>query len=200
METRCFATSFNLLRRHGLLAMLALGLAGCFNEPTPAYKTVQEGQRVYGELPTKVEICDYVNLDRKGLTEFPEVLLKCPNLKWLRLNDNQLSAIPDLSGLKNLRRIYLKNNSLNEVPEGLKGLEGLTDIELSGNPISQIPQWLAEKKGLKNLSFNRTMISKLPDDLSAWKSLQSLQLGELNLSAEEMARIRKALPEVAIIW
>ena len=186
-----------------VLFVLVVALTGCFNEPEPAYKSVVPGQRVYGELPTKVEICDYVNLDRKGLTEFPEVLLKCPNLKWLRLNGNQLTQLPPKGSGKNcprLRRIYLKDNALTEVPEFLADLPELTDIELSGNPIATIPTWLAEKKGLKNLSFNRTHISKLPDDLSAWKNLQSLQLGELNLSAEEMARIRKALPEVAIIW
>ena len=59
---------------------------------------------------------------------------------------------------------------------------------------------LAEKKGLKNLSFNRTRITALPQDLSAWSSLQSLQLGELTLSDGEMARIRKALPNVAIVF
>ena len=30
--------------------------------------------------------------------------------------------------------------------------------------------------------------------------LQSLQLGDLNISAAEMARIRKALPDVAIVF
>ena len=59
---------------------------------------------------------------------------------------------------------------------------------------------LAEKKGLKNLSLSRTKVAKLPEDLAAWKSLHSLQLGELNLPAAEMARVRKALPDVAIVF
>ena len=105
-----------------------------------------------------------------------------------------------MKALANLRRIYLKNNRFTSVPETLKDLPSLTDIDLSGNPISEVPAWLAQKTGLKNISFTRTMIQKLPEDLSAWQTLQSLQLGELNLSAEEMARIRKALPKTAIVF
>ena len=86
------------------------------------------------------------------------------------------------------------------MPETLKDLPALTDIDLSGNPVKEVPQWLAEKKGLKNLSFSRTQVTNLPANLEAWTSLQCLQLGDLNISAAEMARIRAALPNVAIVF
>ena len=121
-------------------------------------------------------------------------------LKWLRLNDNKLATLPDLKGLVKLRRIYLRNNEFEAVPETLKDLPALTDIDLSGNSVKEVPQWLAEKKGLKNLSFSRTKVTKLPANLEAWASLQCLQLGDLNISAAEMARIRAALPNVAIVF
>ena len=191
------------------LAGVALGaaLAGCFNEPEPAYKTVPAESRVYlsdkglSDLAATElsKVGDYLNLDRNALTNVAPVA-KLDGLKWLRLNDNRLSSLPDLKALVNLRRIYLKNNRFASVPETLKDLPDLTDIELSGNPITEVPAWLATKKGLKNLSFNATRLTKLPDDLTAWESLQSLQLGELNLPAAEMARIRKALPKVAIVF
>ena len=66
--------------------------------------------------------------------------------------------------------------------------------------LKEIPAWLVEKKGLKNVSLSRTHVTKLPENLDAWKSLKSLQLGDLNISAAEMARIRKALPDVAIVF
>ena len=182
-----------------------LGVTGCFNEPEPAYKSVPAESRLYlsdkglGDLKTTdlAKVGDYLNLDRNALTNVDPVAT-LSGLKWLRLNDNRLSALPDLKELVNLRRIYLKNNRFTAVPETLKDLPSLTDVELSGNPIMEVPAWLAAKKGLKNLSFNRTRLTKLPDDLSAWATLQSLQLGDLNLSAAEMARIRAALPKVAI--
>ena len=187
-------------------------LAGCFDEPEPAAKTVPEGSRVYlqdkglenlsgsAEAFKAGEQIDYVNLDRNKLKTFPPELLKFTGLKWLRLNRNSLSKLPDLSALVNLRRIYLRENHFTSVPEELKNLPALTDIDLSGNPIRTIPDWLAAKKGLEGLSFNGTLIEKLPDDISAWKSLKQLQLGDLRISPDEMKRIRKALPDTAIVF
>ena len=192
------------------VAALCAATAGCFDEPTPAYKTVPAEARVYlkemslGDLKgqtaaLKADVVDYLNLDRNQLTNVDEVA-SLSGLKWLRLNDNRLSSLPDLKALASLRRIYLRNNRFVSVPEQLKDLPSLTDIDLSGNPLKEIPAWLAEKKGLKNLSFSRTQVKALPANIDAWKTLKSLQLGELGLSAEEMARIRKALPDVAIVF
>lgn len=193
-------------KRFSVLAAALVVVAGCFDEPEPAYKTVPAENRVYlsrralKAIPEINPKADYLNLDRNEL-ESAGGVEKLTELKWLRLNHNRLSALPDLKALVALRRIYLKNNRFTEVPETLKDLPALTDIELSDNPIREIPKWLAEKRGLKNLSFNRTQITRLPDDLSAWASLNSLQLGDLKLSPAEMARIRKALPSsVAVVF
>lgn len=186
-------------------------IAGCFNEPEPARKTVPAEARVYLSDRALVDLhgasaelafgagIDYLNLDRNQLTNVDEVVC-LTGLKWLRLNGNRLASLPDLKPLVNLRRIYLKNNRFATVPETLKDLPNLTDIDLSGNPLKEIPDWLAQKSGLDNLSFSRTLVTKLPDDLSAWKSLRSLQLGELKIAAAEMKRIREALPKVAVVF
>lgn len=197
-------------RRHTAILAGAglLALAGCFNEPEPAYKTRPEGAEIrlqdrgISSLDVKLDpaIVVYVNLDRNEFREVPQEILACTKLKWLRLNGNRLESLPDLGGLKDLRRIYLKNNKFAAVPEALKALDNLTDLELSGNPITEVPGWLTEMKSLKNVSLNRTRIEKLPDDLSGWRGLTSLQLGDLRIPAEEMARIRQALPEVAIVF
>ena len=188
-----------------LIVAALCAATGCFNEPEPAYKSVPAENRVYlsdkglKTLPEVNAKADYLNLDRNELTNVSAVAA-LTELKWLRLNDNKLAVLPDLGGLVNLRRIYLRNNKFAEVPETLKDLPALTDIDLAGNPVKEIPQWLAEKKGLKNLSFSRTQVSKLPENLEAWKTLQCLQLGDLNISMDEMTRIRKALPDVAIVF
>lgn len=185
-------------------ALVAAG--GCYDEPVSASKTVPPENRVYMKdsgltsVPAGINRnADYLNLDRNRITNAVNVAA-LTELKWLRLNDNKLRNLPDLKGLSKLRRIYLRNNLFASVPMALKDLPALTDVDLSGNPIREIPVWLAEKKGLKNLSFSRTQIVRLPDNLEAWQTLQSLQLGELRISAQEMARIRKALPKVAIVF
>ena len=201
-----------MLRPISYIVIALAMIAGCFKEPVSASKTVDPRSYVYlsdrnltnldGELelftPDRKVI--YVNLDRNRLSSFPDILSTLSNLKWLRLNSNNLSELPALDNLTELRRIYLRDNNFSSVPEALKDLPKLNDIDLSGNPIGEIPDWLAEKKGLENLSFTKTQITSLPEDLGAWKSLISLQLGELRLSAEEMARIRAALPKTAIVF
>ena len=203
-------------RLHSVLpaALTLLAFAGgCFREPEPAYKTVPEGARVYLQDRALKDLSavqdsfalggeiDYVNLDRNELEAFPAELASLAGLKWLRLNSNRLSSLPDLSSLVNLRRIYLRGNNFTAVPETLKDLPALTDIDLSANPVAEVPDWLAQKKGLENLSFSDTRVKALPADLTAWKdTLLSLQLGGLSISAAEMARIRAALPKTAVAF
>ena len=185
-------------------------LAGCFDEPEPAYKTVPAEARAYlqekgfNDFASAAQgldpkVVDYINLDRNAITNLDGVA-EFAGLKWLRLNENKLSSLPSLGALVSLRRIYLRDNSFSEVPEQLKDLPSLTDIDLSGNPIKEVPEWLAKKEGLQFLSFSRTQLERLPGDLTAWENLKAIQLGELKMSAEEMARIRKALPNVAIVF
>ena len=197
--------------KRAMIVALALAAAGCFNEPTPASATVPEGARLYLQDRAlrdisscrdllKPELVDYVNLDRNELEEFPAELTTLTGLKWLRLNRNRLSTLPDLSPLVNLRRIYLRGNRFTAVPEALKSLPALTDVDLSQNPISEVPAWLVEMKGLENVSFSDTRVTKLPEDLSGWRNLTSLQLGGLKIPADEMARIRVSLPKVTIAF
>ena len=196
-----------------LIAVAALLVfTGCFKEPTPGYKELPEGSQVYlsgkglRDLSAHKDALvlgdkiNYLNLDRNAFETLPPEIASLTGLKWLRLNENRLSELPDLSALANLRRIYLRGNRFTSVPATLQNLPALTDIELSDNPIAEIPDWLAKKTGLKNLSFNQTRLRKLPDNLGAWKTLQSLQLGGLSLSLEEMKRIRAALPDTAIVF
>lgn len=187
------------MRKYAAIALAAAlsAVAGCFDEPEPAYKSVPAESRLYlngkglGDLRSTdlTKVGDYLNLDRNVLTNVDPVA-GLTGLKWLRLNDNRLSSLPDLSKLTGLRRIYLRNNRFIEVPEQLKELKSLTDIDLSGNPIREVPAWLGKLTGLENLSLSRTQITALPEDISGWKSLKSLQLGDLRLSPGEMKRIR----------
>ena len=142
----------------------------------------------------------YLNLDRNAISNVDE-LVEFSSLKYLRLNNNKLSTLPDLSALKNLKNLYLRGNDLSEVPAFLKDLPELAIIDLSDNrKISDIPDWLARKGGLKHLNLSGTSIKSLPKDLSPWKSLSTLQLGDLNLSEDEMRRIRKDLPATTVVF
>ena len=210
MNSTSIFDKFSVFRFSLFALLFAVSLSGCFDEPEPAYKTVPAEARAYlqGKGFTDFasaahgldpKVVDYINLDRNAITNL-EGISDFAGLKWLRLNENKLSALPSMGALVSLRRIYLRDNLFAEVPAQLNELPSLTDIDLSGNPITEVPEWLAKKEGLQFLSFSRTRLEKLPGDLAAWKNLKALQLGELKMSAEEMARIRKVLPNVAIVF
>lgn len=152
------------------------------------------------ESAPALQVIDYLNLDGNRLTNTAEIA-GFTGLKWLRLNGNKLKQVEGLSTLKQLRRLYLRDNLLAAVPPEIEQLEQLTDLDLSGNPLTSVPEWLARKPGLKCLSLNRTRIESLPEDLSAWRSLQMLQLGGIDgMSLAEMQRIRAALPQTVVVF
>ena len=147
------------------------------------------------------ETLDYLNLDGNSIKALPESMSKLTGLKWLRLNGNQIKDVPaSFSALKKLRRIYLKGNALASVPEVVKEWSALEDISLDGNPVATIPDWLVAMPNLRAVSLNGTRVTKLPDDLSAWRDLDMLSLGSCPVSKEEMQRIRRELPDVAIVF
>ena len=144
---------------------------------------------------------DYLNLDDNAITEIPAGISSLTRLKWLRLNGNRIKAVPrELSALKDLRRIYLCRNALSAVPEVVKEWPMIEDISLDGNPISEVPEWLVSLPRLRGVSLCGTRISRLPSDLSGWKRLDFLALSSCPVSREEMQRVRKALPDVAIVF
>ena len=148
----------------------------------------------------------------ESIVENPDAILRIQQSKArdTRLNELKTQGMEYNQRMEELEKveypkplrdfIYDTYNAFAEVPEQLKDLPSLTDIELSGNPIKEVPEWLAQKKGLEFISLSRTLVERLPADLSAWKGMKVLQLGELKMSPEEMARIRKALPDVAIVF
>ena len=168
------------------LAAALLAVAGCFDEPVPASRTVPAENRIWltekglADLSaqTLAPAADYLNLDRNQLTNVaPVAALKA--LKWLRLNDNRLEQLPDLKGLSNLRRIYLKNNRFKAVPETLKDLPQLTDIELSGNPIGAIFAQQVRFSSGKNVLGEPVDVRAYVADLRESERRRDLRLKEL---------------------
>ena len=76
----------------------------------------------------------------------------------------------------------------------------LEDISLDGNPITSVPDWLVTLPHLRAVSLCETRVTKLPEDLKPWRRLDLLALGGCPIPKSEMQRIRKELPDVAIVF
>ena len=162
---------------------------------------VRNGMESIPDLGGWADTLDYLNLDGNAIGEIPASVGGLVRLKWLRLNGNRIKELPaSLATLKDLRRIYLKQNELSAVPEVMKEWTELEDVSLDENPIASVPDWMVAMPNLRRVSLNGTRITRLPADLKPWRRLDLLALGGCHVPADEMRRIRKELPDVAIVF
>ncbi|WP_415761841.1 NEL-type E3 ubiquitin ligase domain-containing protein [Pseudomonas sp. CP4] len=111
-----------------------------------------------------------LELDNNSVTRLPEMLSYMPNLQrlslannqlqlteptlaklkrmttlhYLNLNGNPLGATPDVSAMRDLRRLLLRETGLREMPVGLKNLPSAEWMDLRNNQIKDLPDWLFE--------------------------------------------------------
>ena len=58
------------------------------------------------------------------------------SLKYLYLNNNKLTSIPDsISKMKSLKYLYLSNNNLTSIPDSISNLKSLKTLYLENNSI-----------------------------------------------------------------
>jgi internalin A len=89
----------------------------------------------------------------------------------LRLRNNNLTSIPQLSSMRNLRRIYLSNNHITSIPN-ISALYQLIDLYIVNNNITELSS-ITGKTTLQYLTCSGNQITTLPD-ITALINLQSL--------------------------
>ncbi len=120
-------------------------------------------------------------LDNNGLTgAVPTEITNLPSLSRLKLENNQLTSLPDLSPLSSLTQLYCHNNQLTSLP-GLSSLSSLAVLYCSNNPLASLPD-LSQLSNLASLWCNNTQLTSLPD-LSSLSNLQTLYCAFNQLSS-----------------
>ena len=109
------------------------------------------------------------------------------NLESLYLNDNSLSELPDgvFDDLSNLKGLALYDNSLSELPDGIfDGLDNLEGLGLNRNNLSELPDGIFDGlDNLEGLSLAGNNLSELPDGIfDGLDNLERLSLYGNNLS------------------
>jgi internalin A len=92
----------------------------------------------------------------------------------LKIRNNKLTSLPQLSYMKNLRRIYINGNMITSIPN-LSALYQLIDLFIGNNKITSI-SGLETITTLQYFNFAGNKVTTVPD-LSALVNLKTLSVG-----------------------
>lgn len=114
---------------------------------------------IRAKTPLKITSLD---LSNKGLTEIPNEIFDCLNLKKLFLSNNNLTQIPKkIDLLSKLEILDISKNNLKQLHAGLFNLKYLKTLVLSRNQIKSIPKQIKDLKYLKILILNHNKIKDI---------------------------------------
>ena len=139
-----------------------------YMEPVPkmiVFKLKNNGLRVFPNFENNTQVSKIV-LTNNSLTSIPMHLLDIlVNLTSLKLGTNQLSSLPDSSGLMSLRVLALTRNEFTEFPSLPNIGRTLTGLWIRYNQIRSLPsEKLAVLKAIDYIHIdNNTLTGSMPD-------------------------------------
>lgn len=126
--------------------------------------------------------------DRIGLDYFA-------NLRWVEVDG--ASDVSLLATLHDLQELHVDDSSVTDIT-ALKKLTNLRRLFLRHSPISDITP-LAGLNSLDHLSLNDTDVRDVTP-LYQLKNLRSLNLHRTRVGEQELAALKRALPDCGIVW
>ncbi|MCU0672475.1 MAG: tetratricopeptide repeat protein [Myxococcota bacterium] len=106
--------------------------------------------------------------------------------------DEKLETLDDYP-----RAVWMQGwlNGLEDFPQDSLVLPALRIAQLAANRFTTIPAALRALPALEVLDLQRNPIAELPEDLSSLRALRHLDVRHTQLSDEQVARLRSALPD-----
>lgn len=124
---------------------------------------INEVPDTIGQLD-KLKVLD---LSRNQLVTLPETIAQLHNLTTINVSNNNLNAFPALKNFTKLLMIDLSGNQLVEFPDIYSEENGnLSEIYLKENSIEQIPHEIDALVSLKHFSLAKNKVKKIPTSLA----------------------------------
>jgi Leucine-rich repeat (LRR) protein len=141
-----------------------------------------------GTLPLKS-----LAITETSLKRLPEWIGKVETLEVLTINSNlELEYVPDLSGLKRLKRLLIAGGKMREFPRGIDRLTALEgELIVSANQIEEIPPSISALGGISHLRLRDNRLRTVPPEIGKL----NLQFG-LDLSGNPLESLPSELASV----
>ncbi|XP_029691330.1 leucine-rich repeat-containing protein 27 [Takifugu rubripes] len=142
--------------------------------PSEKLEVLNTPERLIGNIdrehhtgPQETEPPESLGLGRAGLTHVSDCILKNSTLKYLYLEGNQISDIPDsfFISLPRLLWLDLRNNQIPSLPAQIGSHRALKTLLLEGNPITELPPELGHVISLSGLNLRYCPITFPPPDV-----------------------------------
>lgn len=186
IEDQVFATTPGRRRRLNLSLLVA---TACALRPLVV---IEHGQPFLSTKRAR-EIARGPAKQPDGAALFQQAAAARPRPTELRIEQAPLLVLPDdLSSLRELRLLALRNSHLARVPESLGTLTALTDLQLGGNPFTALPRAICGLDQLEVLEVSGVPLAALPDCAGGWPRLTALYAGAPQL--RELPASLAALP------
>lgn len=136
-----------------------------------------------------------LDLSNKGLSSWPQDLLKITSLRDLNLSHNSLSSVPaEIFSLTNLTRLDLSYNNISSLPIEITEIPTLVHLNLEGNPIglgllqnyslkSKLADYFDRQHGSLNTSIRSASHEEMSfrsTDLSFSKKFEDNKFADVN--------------------
>lgn len=94
------------------------------------------------EVLGRCQALEMVGFKANQISDLPAAALP-PQLRWLTLTDNRISALPDELGCRpRLQKLMLAGNRLRALPASMAACERLELLRISANAFDALPDWL----------------------------------------------------------
>ena len=116
------------------------------------------------------------------ISSFPKGIVQHNGINSIDLSTNRLNRLPEIS-MKNLRYLFLQNNSLADLPKSLFGNKNIIMLSVDGNQLTMLPPNIGNLgRGLLIMGASRNNLTSFPASFRQLEKLEILDLRNNSLA------------------
>ncbi|MFX1258492.1 MAG: leucine-rich repeat domain-containing protein [Promethearchaeota archaeon] len=123
----------------------------------------------------------FLYLNIKKLNFLPESITKLPYLKRLNIQTESFTIPENISDIKSLTSLFIRNSSLRTLPESIGKLKSLNELFLYDNRLITLPKSIGNLTSLRILRLNNNKITSLPESIGQLSELEELDIRNNNI-------------------